>query len=248
MKAFLVILNVCLLISAFFTATVPTSSEFNQLSSLFILLFAIPSAYGLYKSVGNAKALVIFSILGIFAITFEYFSIKTGFPYGAFEYTSNVGLKILDTVPWAIAFAWVPMVLASYIVAHSFNIKNKYILLLLSALILVWADFVLDPGAVALNMWIWQDKSFLYSVPLSNYFGWFISGLLGSIIITLISKKTSILNSKWESWLLSSFYIIVGFWTYINLFKGQWIAFIAGIVLLGVLSVRTLKNQQKRGN
>lgn len=238
----LIVIDLILIISAFFTVSFSTPKEFYELSSLFIVLFSIPALYSLIKVLGKKRGLLTFAILAVFAITFEYFSIKTGFPYGEFYYTSNVGLKIFDTVPWAIGFAWVPLVMGSFLLSYSFfKEKRSFIIILASAIILVMSDFVLDPGAVALNMWVWKDQGFLYGIPLSNYFGWLISGLFGSTIFYFLNKrflKDIYLN---KNGFYLSFLIIVGFWTYVTMFKGLWIAFFTGVVLLFLLIKELLK-------
>lgn len=145
---------------------------------------------------------------------------------------------MFDTVPWAIAFAWVPLVMGSFLLSYQL-LKNRMFLplVLVSAIILVLCDFVLDPGAVTLNMWIWKSDPFLYGIPLSNYFGWLVSGICGSIIFYLLNKKWLKEIFVNRSGFYLSLYIIVGFWTYIVMYKSLWIAFFTGVLLLLILRV-----------
>jgi len=239
---YILLLNVFLIVSAFFTTKFATSKSFTEFSSIFIIFFAIPCLIGLYKSFGS-KALIVFLTLGCFAIIFEYYSIITGIPYGKFSYTSNVGLKIADTVPWSISFAWVPLLLGSFLISIKSFHKKPFKLIFLSAIILVVTDFILDPGAVSLSMWIWVDQSFLYKIPLSNYFGWFISGFAGSTILYLFSKKSFDSLQKSKVWFYISLYVLVGFWTYIDMFKGLFIAALVGFILMLFLTKELIKSK-----
>ncbi|MBV9471001.1 MAG: carotenoid biosynthesis protein, partial [Abitibacteriaceae bacterium] len=75
-----------LIMSGFFVAKMPVRPEFAGVSSVFVLVFALPSYMALYKWLGNKEGVRVLIILGLFAVVLESIAIDTGFPYGHFSY------------------------------------------------------------------------------------------------------------------------------------------------------------------
>lgn len=50
-------------------------------------------------------------------------------------------------------------------------------------------DVVLDPGAVLLGFWHYKEGGWFYGVPISNFAGWLVSGLIGTILLELLVVK-----------------------------------------------------------
>ncbi|MBI9107473.1 MAG: carotenoid biosynthesis protein [Spirochaetales bacterium] len=128
---------------------------------------------------------VLFLLLITFSIswTAESISIISGFPFGKYEYTENLGTKI-GAVPWGIMPAYFLTAYlswslgASFLNNHTTGIRKKDIILIpcLASFIMVMWNFCFDPiHSTVLESWIWKSGGPFWGVPLSNYLGWFIT-------------------------------------------------------------------------
>ena len=223
------------LLIGYFVSLVGFPAEYAFVSNIFIVLMALPSFYFFCKSVGLKKGLLGLISLALFAQFIEAQAIITGFPYSEFQYSDKISGKLFGIVPWTIGFAWTPLLLASVYVASRWTV-NKSILILISAITLVGFDLILDPGATAAGLWIWENPSGFYNVPLQNFFGWFVSGLIGTIIFLL----HKIDRQKLQPAILLSAIFTLAFWT------GAAIYFnFALVVVLGTLTTSYLLSQLK---
>ncbi|RYG70939.1 carotenoid biosynthesis protein [bacterium] len=217
-----------LFINGFFVAKVreATRPEYAGISAAFVLVLWAPSAWVLKQWLGWKRAAVLLAVLGLFAVFIETFAIKTGLPYGQFEYRDKIGSKVFGLVPWTVPFSWPPLVLGAIALASRIAPKR---LLLATTLILLSFDFVLDPGAVQQEFWVYKSGGFYYGVPLSNFFGWLISGFIGAWLFQTLSGDKEEIPMP----LVSSVMLILGFWTSVCLFVSMWIPAAVGIGLLG---------------
>lgn len=218
-----------LFIGYFFTL-IGFPAEYAFVSNLFIVLMALPSFYFFCKSVGLKTGLLTLISLSLFAQFIEGQAIITGFPYSEFQYSDKISGKLFGIIPWAIGFAWTPLLLASVFVASRWT-NNKSILILLSALTVVVFDLILDPGATAAGLWIWENPVGFYNVPFQNFFGWFISGLFGTLIFFMFKIKPKKLNPT----ILSSTILTLAFWTGAAIYFNFVIVIALGIFVLSYL-------------
>ncbi len=152
---------------------------FSQGAAWSLVAMGVVCLWGLQKTIGYLRALMLLTVLGLCALVFEYTSIHTGFPYGYFLYSNKLGFKLLETVPWTVFLGWTPLVIGS--VALSQRVcDSRWLRILVATFFLVLIDFVFDPVAVALGFWSWNHPGAYFGVPLVNFFGWIFSGLLGS--------------------------------------------------------------------
>jgi putative membrane protein len=219
------------LVGGFFTSRTPLTPELSLVSSLFILVFALPTYYAWISQYGIKKGIATILTLSLFAIVIESIGVQTGWPYGRFFYEESIGEKILGIVPWTVPFAWVPLVLGSYTFVSIFT-KKLYSKIFFSALFLVAVDLVLDPGAYALRMWIWIDGGQYYGVPLVNFLGWLLSGTIGTAIITMFHNQETV---RPQPLVYSSLFLTLSFWSSVAFFKQLYIPFVFGLLLLYIL-------------
>jgi putative membrane protein len=208
--------------------------EMAMVSAIFVLLFALPSFWAVVKWLGPPRGLLTLVCLGVFAITIETIAVKTGQPYGRFEYGSKIGGKIFDAVPWTVPFAWTPLLLGAMPVAHRLNLGKpaspgltKFRLFFWAAWILTAIDGVLDPGAVSQKFWTYLEPGDYYGVPYSNYFGWLLSGLLGAWLFDALTRGACPPRA-----MLASALLILLFWSSVCFWSGLWIPMLLGIGLL----------------
>lgn len=228
-----IVTAVLMFICGFFVARVPdaTRPEYAGVSSIFVVLFAVPSYRTLWSWLGVPTALKVLCALGLFAIGIETFAILTGWPYGEFSYGEKIGAK-LGVVPWTVPFAWTPLVLCAGALAPRLA-PLKYFVPVVAALLVV-IDLVLDPGAVQQAFWRYKYPGAYYGVPLSNYFGWLLSGAIGALILLGLARE------KWgrelpPPGLMASGFLILAFWTSVCTWSGLAAPATIGWILLGVI-------------
>jgi bisanhydrobacterioruberin hydratase len=233
-KKIVIIAGFALFIAAFFTATQPLRPEMAIVSSIFVVLFALPSYHAVNKAQGWKHGLLILGALGFYALLIESSAIHTGFPYGDFIYNDLLGEKVFGLTPWTVAFAWPPILLLSYWFARSCTrtvlLRKTLKTSALTAVFAMAVDLVLDPAAVHLGFWNWREPGFFYGVPLINFLGWLLSCFIGAVILHYLWGK-----KKVPVGLAYSGIAILWFWTIANLFMVQIIPALVGLILLGVL-------------
>lgn len=222
-----------LAIGAFFMVNVELPSWSYIPSAINIFIFAIPAFLGLKRWIGWKKAVLLFLILGIFALAIETNAILTGFPYGHFGYSDLLGYRLFGYTPWTVALAWTPLILSAYAVSYLlFSASISRIAFTASALVAF--DLVIDPGAVLLGFWKYSAGGVYYGVPFINFVGWMFSGVLGAILIEFFMKYLKP-EKPAPSELAGSSIFIIFFWTMISAFGELfWSAAIGILIVVGV--------------
>lgn len=226
---------VLLATAAFFMVNVEMPVWAHYLSGINVILFAIPTFWATTRWLGRRDAIILFAGLGILALAVETAAIITGFPYGHFGYSDLLGYRLFGYVPWTVALAWTPLLLAAYAVARR-TIENLPLRIIVVAMILVVFDLVLDPGAVRLGFWQYSSGGVFYGVPVSNFVGWIFSGAIGAVVMEVFTAWRRPLLPLPAQMVSSGLFIVV-FWTSIALFAGMWAPFAVGLVVIALLSV-----------
>ncbi len=214
-----------LIVAAGFVATQPIASNLSIVSALSILAFAAPSFYVVLRWLGWKYGAFVLICLGVYALLIETFAIITSFPYGEFSYGQLLDYKILGHTPWTVAFAWTPIMLFALSLSRYAKSTISYWLLTIIALVAV--DLVLDPAAVALQFWAWDNPGAYYGVPLINFIGWVISGTIAFGLFQALTKSRSRIPAS----AVNSGVGILIFWTTVNIVSLQWIPAGIGLVL-----------------
>lgn len=218
-------------IVSYFATRFPATANLVPLSTTFILMQALPSYYYLYDWLGVSRASLIIITMSILPIMVEAAAVLTGFPYGAFHYSDVLGYKVLDVVPWSVAFAYLPMLLGSYAMAKALFGGSRFRASAVSSTFVVLVDLVVDPGAVAQGLWFWVEEGAYYGVPLVNFGGWLLTGFIYSFILDTLVGPEGDGGSSVPVELSSSLIMIVLFWTGISLWKQQLIPLCIGAIV-----------------
>ncbi len=214
---------------------VPLSADYAAISSINVVLFALPSFWALFRWLGKRDALIIIAVLGVYALTIESIGLLTGFPYGEFSHSPILGFKLFGVVPWTVAFAWTPLILAAIVLTHR-TIQSFFLRIIAISLFLVLLDLTLDPGAVYLKFWKYETVGFYYQVPVSNFIGWLFSGLIGAMIAELLLLKFKPLLPSPVQLIIGCFYTLL-FWTAIAFWADLTIPLLLGSLTLIGLAV-----------
>jgi uncharacterized membrane protein len=129
-----------------------------------------------YLSYGFKYASRYLILAALFGYFIELLGLNTGWPFGVYTYDSSLGFAIFG-VPLVVPFAWVMMIHPCLVAAR--RVTSKWTFLYGGALLAGW-DLFLDPLMVSAGRWTWEVPGahvpFVPDVPLSNFFGWLLSG------------------------------------------------------------------------
>ena len=152
------------------------------------------------KGIGFYFFLVICYLI---SMLIEGVGVNTGLLFGSYEYGANLGFKIFG-VPLIIGVNWTVLIIST---AAFFNkLKNFWIRVLLSSLLMVGIDFLMEPVAIKLDFWIWDG-----TIPLYNYVCWFLTSLIIHIIYDLMKLNKPNNIPRFLFCILALFFIILNF-------------------------------------
>ena len=211
--------------AAFFATSFPDVPGASAGSYVSTFLIALPSAVALFRYLGPQRATLSLLALSAFGYAIETVGVATGFPYGPFYYGDALGHKLAGLIPYLLPISYAPLVLGA--VAASWGVPRRTLHAPAAALLLVVMDAVLDPGAAALGFWVWPEGGAYYGVPLSNYAGWLLSGLLAATILLATGRWTYAPPPG----LLDSAIIALSFWTGVAAISGMAVPTLLGVTL-----------------
>ncbi|MFW6773606.1 carotenoid biosynthesis protein [Nocardioides sp. CPCC 205120] len=147
-----------------------------------VLLLAAASLVHAAATRGPGAALVLLVVAGGGGLVAEAVGTRTGYPFGAYEYTGTLGLEVLD-VPALVPLAWVMMAWPALVVARRLaGSRGPVATALVGALALTAWDVFLDPQMVDAGHWVWADPHptlpGVTGIPLTNFAGWLLVSLL----------------------------------------------------------------------
>ncbi|WP_394248045.1 carotenoid biosynthesis protein [Arthrobacter pityocampae] len=227
-----------LFVSGYFVVRFPDVEGASYASYGFNLLIALPAFIALVRQFGAARGAAALAAVSVFGYLIEGFGVATGMPYGEFYYGDPLGPTILGLVPYLLPLSYVPLVIGAVAVVSGGGSALRRILL--GGLLLVVIDGVLDPGAVSLGFWIWPGGGPYYGVPLSNYGGWLISGLVASALVTWIGGRR-LTDVPLRPGLLDSLLVSMFLWLGVCVFSGLVFPAVLAVALIVLVARRRLQ-------
>lgn len=143
------------------------------------VLFAFAHAWCRY---GWKHLLVFFAINAFFGMFYENLSITTGFPFGWYHYSDQLGPKFFHA-PYILNIAYFQMLYLSWTIASlilgqraaALRGSYRFIVPVVASFVMVMWDVVIDPNmSSVLGHWIWHQGGAYFGVPFVNYLGWFL--------------------------------------------------------------------------
>jgi len=138
---------------------------------------------------GTRYAITYFFFTFLFALTIEHVGVVSQWPFGNYSYSGDLGLKIFE-VPLVVPFAWIMM--AHPVLTAARRIAGHWVFLYGGFALAAW-DLFLDPMMVAEGRWTWvvtgAHVPFQPEIPLSNTFGWLLSGMFLTGVLHLITPR-----------------------------------------------------------
>lgn len=142
------------------------------------------------------KIIILLSATYVVSTIAELVSLKTPVYCFGIKYRYNLKHKIfsskinlLGVYPLEVTFVWVILKYASFclgiLISSAFSLP-KIMEIILIPLILVSTDFIIDPVAVNIRkMWRWEKGTKYFGIPWQNFLGWYLVGLVSTIIFSL---------------------------------------------------------------
>ena len=133
----------------------------------------------------------------VVGMTTEMIGVNTGLLFGNYSYGEVFGRKLFG-VPVLIGINWFCIVYTAHVVARKFNgklIKGKLSVAFLTAAIATSFDWVMEPVAMKLGFWNWNDGQ----IPMFNYISWFVISFAVSVAFGYLKVEA---NNKFAPYFL----------------------------------------------
>ena len=107
----------------------------------------------------------------------ELAGVWTGYPFGAYQYTSQLAPSLLD-VPLVMVAAW--LILLAYVRDMLRPLQlSRVVEVVIASAWMTAIDLVIDPLAAGpLNYWQWDHDGWYYGIPMTNFVGWYVISLV----------------------------------------------------------------------
>ncbi|MBM3420405.1 MAG: carotenoid biosynthesis protein [Bacteroidetes bacterium] len=171
----------------------------------------------------NVRTVVSLTLVGLLSFFIEALGVNTGLIFGEYKYGPTLGPAVINT-PLMIGVNWIVLVYACHSVAASlfgklpgstlparaFTNAPALMTALLGGLLMVLYDFVLEPSAIALEMWSWSGTS----VPVQNYVAWFLLSFSFILFIGLNRVNTRNINAMPVYLIQLLFFALIDIWVF----------------------------------
>jgi len=125
----------------------------------------------------SQRFLVLSLLVFSFGFSVEGIGVATGMLFGNYSYGNVFGFKLFET-PVVIGVNWLFLALSTYGLVQYFT-KKAIWLILLPPVLMTALDFLVEPVAMKLGFWSWENDI----IPLQNYAMWFITSVIIHSII-----------------------------------------------------------------
>ena len=132
----------------------------------------------------NKKTIFFFAAVVAGTWGIETIGVHTGAIFGTYNYGPGLGLKVLG-VPLLIGINWLFLIYCTAFLANNLTVSTGF-KIIISALLMVAYDVILEVVAPFLNMWNFEDGM----PPFRNYAAWFILSLIIHGLLKISGIKT----------------------------------------------------------
>jgi uncharacterized membrane protein len=162
-----------------------------------VVLGALAGLLHAASRLGWRTSLAIFAVAFSISLASELTGTTTGYPFGPYSYTTQLGYLIGGRVPFNIPTSWFFMLYASLAICGRVlrvgdDAASRWRWAAVAAVVLTAWDVSMDPAMVATTHWLWHlppldDASPLrrvflgghfYGMPLTNWLGWLLTGFV----------------------------------------------------------------------
>lgn len=170
-----------------------------------------------------------FGSIYLVSLVSELLGTTYGLPFGAYSYTTLLGAKWFDRVPFLIPLSWFTMSWACWVIARQRR-AGLAAVLFGTALLVAW-DLLLDPAmSKVTSYWIWGESGSYYGMPWINLLGWGVTGLVLFIMLAILAPAPRSQVRFAVSVYVINFALPLGF----CVMNQYWLAVLAGLSSVAV--------------
>ena len=170
-----------------------------------VVLGALAGLLHCASRLGRRTALTLFAAAFSISLASELLGTGTGYPFGPYTYTSQLGWKFFGLVPFNIPTSWFYMLYCSLaivgrIASRGVGEASKWRWAIAAGFTLTAWDVSMDPAMVHTTHWLWRlpaadtsttlQRIFVsdafYGMPLSNWLGWLLTGIVVARVMLAI--------------------------------------------------------------
>ncbi len=178
---------------------------FRFAGQLTVVLGAAAAIVHAAMRLGWRSALLVFAAGFSISLAAELLGTTTGYPFGPYSYTTQLGYLIGGRVPFNIPTSWFFMLYASLAICGRLlpagdGTWNRWRWAAVAAVVLTAWDVSMDPAMVATTHWLWHLpaatgaslpqrvflSSLFYGMPLANWLGWLVTGTIVARVMLAI--------------------------------------------------------------
>ena len=219
----------------------------------YVVLGALAALAHAIGALGWRKAVGLLVIGSGISLASELLGTSTGLPFGDYSYTGLLGYRIAGLVPFPIPLSWFLMIYASLaicgrILPISDDSATRWRWALVAGGILTAWDVSMDPAmSAATSHWIWHQPGFFYGMPLINWFGWYVTGVVVARAMLAVASPTAFATRVSPAWLPVALYAVNGVMPVAMTARASmWWAAILGALAMGIpiwLAVRARRRR-----
>ena len=186
--------------------------SFRFAGPTYVILGAAASLLYLASTVGWRTAVSLAATASALALGAELAGTSTALPFGEYAYSGLLGYRVLGLVPFPIPLSWFYMLAGSLVIVARSSRPGARLTSWLwalgaAALMVAW-DISMDPAMVKTGHWLWGRGSMFhdaglpawlesfftadafYGMPLSNWFGWFLTAaLIARVTLSIVPPQ-----------------------------------------------------------
>lgn len=158
-----------------------TRPLFARMTPLIVILGALILVW--FQNGNNKRFYAWSSIIISLGFFVEVLGVNTGLIFGEYTYGNVLGIKLWGT-PLLLGVNWFVVTYSSIGAIEELD-TPMWIRIPLTGVLITAFDIVLEPIAIGLGMWSWSAES----VPIQNYFAWFLIGVIFTGLYHLFGLK-----------------------------------------------------------
>ena len=146
----------------------------------------------------------------------ELLGTSTGLPFGEYSYTGLLGYRVAGLVPFPIPLSWFLMIYASLAICGRIlpvrdDSAGRWRWALVAGAILTAWDVSMDPAmSAATSHWIWHQPGFFYGMPLINWIGWYLTGVIVARAMLGVASPSAFADRVSPAWIPVALYAVNG--------------------------------------
>jgi len=175
-----------------------------------VVLGAVAGLAFLTWAVGHRLALAAFAVSFIVSLGAELAGTASGYPFGPYSYTTQLGYLIGGLVPFNIPTSWFYMLVACLGICGRMlpakdDALSRWWWAFVAGLVLTAWDVSMDPAMVKTTHWLWHNPDlsnaswftrvlgtgYYFEMPLTNLLGWLLTGVIVARLMLMIVPPTT---------------------------------------------------------